>query len=108
MMLSGGSLNGHRYLSPGSIEAMTHNVLPEEVRIKIPQPDPTTNLGYGLGWGASLNGDYFHPGTAMTDVRIDPTRKVATILLFQLSTGDSFMLRDALFTASDKRYAPRQ
>lgn len=107
MMLNGGELDGRRYLSASSIEAMTHNVVPETARKTIPLSEPPTNLGYGLGWGVSLNGDYFHPGTSMTDIRIDPTRKVATILLFQLTTNDSFTLRDALLTASDKRYAPR-
>ncbi|HTQ35943.1 MAG TPA: serine hydrolase domain-containing protein [Steroidobacteraceae bacterium] len=105
MFLNGGALEGRRYVSAASVDTMTHNVVPEAARRGIPQSAPPANVGYGLGWGASLNGDYFHPGTAMTDIRIDPTRRIATVLLFQLSTDDSFMLRDALLKASDARYA---
>lgn len=108
MMLNGGTLDGHRYLSTASIETMTHNVVPEAARKTIPQSEPPANIGYGLGWGASLNGDYFHPGTGMSDIRIDPTRKVATIILLNLGTDDSFAFRTAIIEVSDRRFAPRR
>jgi CubicO group peptidase (beta-lactamase class C family) len=104
MLLNGGTLDGHRYLTQASIDEMTRNQLPEPIRLTVPLSAPPDNMGYGLGWGASLDGSYFHPGTGMTDVRVDPTHKVATILLMQSTAPASFTARTALLKASDARY----
>lgn len=105
MLLNGGVIEGRRYLSQASIDEMTRNQLAEDVRRTVPLSAPPDNMGYGLGWAVSLDGSYFHPGTGMTDIRIDPGRRVATILLMQSTAPKSFEARAALFDASDARYA---
>jgi CubicO group peptidase (beta-lactamase class C family) len=107
MLLSGGILDGRRYLSAASIAEMTRSQLRESVRQKIPGSEPPLQVSYGLAWGASLDGSYFHPGSFMTDVRVDPTHTVATILLFQLNGGKSYDMREALLKESDNRYTSR-
>lgn len=84
---------------------MTRNQLAEAVRQTVPGSAPPDNIGYGLGWGVSLDGSYIHPGVAMTDIRIDPTHRVATILLMQSTTPQTFIARAALLQAVDARYA---
>ena len=37
-----------------------------------------------------------------------PTRRIATIILLNLGTNDSFTFRAALLEESDKRYAPQK
>jgi CubicO group peptidase (beta-lactamase class C family) len=107
MLLSGGELAGHRYLTQASIDEMTRNQLTEEQQKTVPGGGPPANISYGLGWGAGLDGSYFHPGTAMTDIRVDPTHRVATILLMQSTAPASFTARTELLNASDARYAGR-
>lgn len=104
MLLGGGVLDGQRYLSAASIAEMTKSQLREEVRQKIPGAEPPLQVSYGLAWGASLDGSYFHPGSFMTDIRVDPSRTVATVLLFQLNGGKSYDMREALLKASDEQY----
>ncbi len=106
MLLDGGTLDGKRYLSQASIDAMTRNQLLEDVRRTVPLSAPPEHMGYGLGWGTMHDGSYFHPGTGMTDIRIDPTHRIATILLMQSSAPKSFGARAALLAASDAAYAP--
>ena len=108
MLLNGGVLDGQRYLSAASVDQMTHNQLSEEVRQTVPLSAPPYRMGYGLGWGVSLDGSYFHPGTGMTDLRIDPTHRIATILLMQNTAPASFSARAALIDASDGKYATPQ
>lgn len=105
MLLSGGTFGGKRYLTQASIDEMTRNQLSDEVQQTVPGAGPPDHISYGLGWGVSLDGSYFHPGTGMTDIRIDPTHQIATILLMQSSAPASFVARAALLTASDARYA---
>jgi hypothetical protein len=87
---------------------MTRNQLPEEIRKTVPLAEPPTLLGYGLAWGASLDGSFFHPGSFMTDLRVDPSHSVATILLFQLNSGSAFGMREALIQAADRKYGKQQ
>jgi hypothetical protein len=53
----------------------------------------------------SLDGSYFHPGTGMTDIRVEPSHKIAMILLMQSTAPRSFPARADLLEASDARYA---
>jgi CubicO group peptidase (beta-lactamase class C family) len=105
MLLNGGALDGRHYLSQASIDEMTRSQLPEEIRTTVPGSAPPDNISYGLGWGVDLAGAYFHPGVAMTDIIVDPTHRVATILLMQSTSGGTFPARAALIAASDARYA---
>jgi CubicO group peptidase (beta-lactamase class C family) len=108
LLLNHGTLHGRRYLTASSIDEMTRNQLAEQVRVTVPLSAPPDRMGYGLGWGVSLDGSYFHPGTAMTDIRVDPGHRIATILLMQSTAPASFVARSALIEASDAKYAPRQ
>ena len=38
-------------------------------------------MGYGLGWGVTAQGAYFHTGVSMTVIRVDPHREFGTVLL---------------------------
>lgn len=107
LLLNGGALDGRRYLKPESVDEMTRNQLAEDVRQTVPLAAEPERMGYGLGWAVSLDGSYFHPGTGMTDLRVDPSHKVATILLMQSTAPASFAARAALLEASDKRYADK-
>lgn len=106
MLLNGGALDGRRYLTATAVDEMTRNQLAEAVQQTVPGSGPPDYISYGLGWGVSLDGSYFHPGVAMTDVRVDPTHRVATILLLQSTSPASFPARAAILKASDARYAP--
>jgi CubicO group peptidase (beta-lactamase class C family) len=108
LLLNGGTLGGRRYLAAESVTEMTRNQLSEEVRLTVPLSAPPDRMGYGLGWGVSLDGSYFHPGTGMTDLRTDPTRRITTILLMQTTAPASFVARAALLRASDEKYARPQ
>ena len=108
MLLGGGTLDGRRYLSQASIDEMTRSQLPEEVRLTVPGSGPPDYVSYGLGWGVSLTGSYFHPGVGMTDIIVDPTHRIATILLMQSTGPASFGARAALIAASEASYAPRR
>lgn len=108
MLLNGGTLDGKRYLTQASIDAMTRNQLTEEQQSTVPGAGPPDYISYGLGWGASLDGSYFHPGLAMTDIRVDPTHRVATIVLMQTTSPASFPARAEVIKASDARYARRE
>lgn len=107
MLLNGGTLDGRRYLSRSAIDEMTRNQLSPEVQESVPGGGPPDYISYGLGWGVTRDGSYFHPGTGMTDIRIDPAHKVATILLMQSTAPASFVARAELLKASDAKYAPR-
>lgn len=107
MLLLGGTLDGRRYLTRASIDEMTRNQLSDEVQRTVPGSGPPDYISYGLGWGVSLDGSYFHPGVAMTDIRVDPTHRVATILLMQSTSPAAFTARAELLRASDARYAAK-
>jgi CubicO group peptidase (beta-lactamase class C family) len=107
LLLNGGAFEGRRYLSTASVDEMTRNQLPEEVRLTVPLSASPDRMGYGLGWGVSLDGSYFHPGTGMTDLRTDPTHRITTILLMQSTAPASFVARAALLEASDSKYVRR-
>ncbi len=105
LLLNGGTLGRRRYLSAAAVDAMTRNQLAEDARQTVPLSAPPDRMGYGLGWGVSLDGAYFHPGTGMTDIRVDPTHKIATILLMQSTTPKAFVARYEIIKASEDKYA---
>ncbi|HEY3282057.1 MAG TPA: serine hydrolase domain-containing protein [Armatimonadota bacterium] len=70
MVLNGGTLDGHRYLSATAVEEMTRRQTP---------PDQTS---YGLGW--SVDGDTIgHGGAYATDMLIDRKRGLVLVFLVQ-------------------------
>jgi CubicO group peptidase (beta-lactamase class C family) len=94
LFLGKGVVDGHRYLSGEAVTEMTRSQLSPEALATIPQPPgggPDTPASYGLGWGVGASGAYFHPGSASTNIRIDPKRGYATIFLPQ-QAGDGTVL----------------
>lgn len=92
MMLGAGVLEGRRVLSRASIEAMTRNVLPREMRpIKLELP--MFQAGFGLGFGVVVDdpatpsllapGDYFWAGATDTFFFVSPRRRMAAVILSQ-------------------------
>lgn len=85
MMLRKGELGGRRYLSETAIAEMTRDQIPAALASGVPQPPgpASGHFSYGLGWGISPTGAYFHIGVTMTDIRVDPAHGIATIFLTQ-------------------------
>ena len=85
LFLGKGQVSGRRYLSEAAVAEMTRDQIPEAVKATMPQP-PFGNdrpVSYGLGWGLGARGSYFHPGMAMTNIRIDDTHSFACVFLPQ-------------------------
>ena len=70
MILRGGELNGHRYLSAQSVRQMT-------ARQTAPHLE-----GYGLGWSVK-DGCFGHGGAYSTQMNIDARRGILTVFLVQ-------------------------
>jgi len=97
VFLGKGSVSGRRYLSETAVAEMTRDQIPDAAKATIPQP-PFGNdrpVSYGLGWGLGAHGAYFHPGMAMTNIRIDDTHSFASIFLPQHG-GDEVSLEISL------------
>jgi CubicO group peptidase (beta-lactamase class C family) len=73
MLLNGGVLDGKRYISESSLRQMTATQTG-----KLP-------VAYGLGWFTDRKpgGPFGHAGAFKTDMRIDPERRLITILMVQ-------------------------
>ncbi|WP_165229116.1 serine hydrolase domain-containing protein [Aquisphaera insulae] len=94
MILSGGELDGRRYLSRESVAAMTTKQTPEPLKD-----------GYGLGW--STDGKTFgHGGAYATNMTIDSTRGLITIWLVQHAgfPGDGDKAQDAFRKAAEGEF----
>jgi CubicO group peptidase (beta-lactamase class C family) len=72
MMLNGGELGGHRYLSPASLAAMTTRQIAPELK---------TSYGFGLMLGNDHT--FGHGGAYSTNMTIDPQHGLVTIFLVQ-------------------------
>lgn len=73
MILNGGELNGHRYLSAKAIEEMTSRQTAAEIK-----------NSYGLGWAVNP-AEYGHSGAMATNMTIHPKQGLITIYLIQHS-----------------------
>jgi CubicO group peptidase (beta-lactamase class C family) len=84
---------------------MTRNSLSPETMKTVPQPPGTSEkLSYGLGWGVSDTGAYFHPGTGGVDINVDASRTIAVVLLPQCGTDWSFAVRAQVMAAAKARF----
>jgi len=92
MLLNNGELNGVRLLQPETVEAMTHNQLPEQAYpISIDGERP--GVGFGLGLAVFVEKSTFMPsapigefgwgGAASTHFWISPRDQLAVVLLTQ-------------------------
>ncbi|MDZ4289639.1 MAG: serine hydrolase domain-containing protein [Prosthecobacter sp.] len=71
MILNGGELDGHRYVSADAIKQMSTR-----------QTAPDLKNSYGLGWAVNPN-DYGHGGAMATNMTIDPAKGLITVFMVQ-------------------------
>ena len=71
MIMNGGELDGHRYVTEAAIREMTKK-----------QTAPALKDGYGLGWSTG-GGSYGHGGALSTNMTIDEKRGLITVFLVQ-------------------------
>jgi len=92
MLLNGGSLEGHQYLSPVTVDLMTHNQVAETAMVDF-WGVGSTGLGYGLGIGVELDtrrathagypGDFSWGGVFDTHWVASPRTGIVAVLLTQ-------------------------
>ncbi len=100
MLLNGGTLEGHRYLTPAAMAFLTTPQTPADMPTGFFQTDAGGNRGANYGWGIATSilktphdgvasmlspGTYGHGGAWGTQAWIDPVRGVAYILMIQRS-----------------------
>ena len=93
MLLSGGTLDGRRYLKPGTIALMTRDHIAPETRIARNQAYfPGATSGFGLGFAVRTSvppntswplGEYRWDGVAGTFFFIDPPDDMFAIFMVQ-------------------------
>jgi CubicO group peptidase (beta-lactamase class C family) len=113
MLLNGGAANGHRFLSPKSLQFMTMNHLPGgkelvELSRSLFSEAIYAGLGYGLGFAVVTDraktmtpgnvGEYFWGGVASTAFWIDPRDQLAVAFLTQLIPSNAWPIRQQLRT----------
>jgi len=94
MLLSGGTLDEHHYLSPKSIAAMTSNQIGPAAGI-VPGPFylPGPGFGFGLGFAVRTEpgvapqlgsvGEYFWSGAGGTTFWVDPSEDLFVVFMMQ-------------------------
>ncbi len=92
MLANGGSLEGHQYLSPVTVDLMTHNQVAETAMVDF-WGAGSTGLGYGLGVGVEIDtrhathagypGDFSWGGVFDTHWVASPRTGVVAVLLTQ-------------------------
>lgn len=119
MLMSKGQTGNEVLLSPKSIELMTMNHLPAELRLFKPKQhisnsvvyDSITRPGYGFGLGFSTLtdlarsnsigsvGEYFWGGAASTVFLNDPKEDLIMVFMTQLMPSSTYPLRDQMRVA---------
>jgi CubicO group peptidase (beta-lactamase class C family) len=92
MLANGGSLDGRQYLSPVTVDLMTHNQVAESAMVDF-WGAGSTGLGYGLGVGVELDtrhashagypGDFSWGGVFDTHWVVSPRTGIVAVLLTQ-------------------------
>ena len=113
MLLSGGTLNGARLLSPGTVRFMTLNHLPAnrtlaEMGDSLFSEARMDGSGFGLGFSVVIDpvralapasaGSFSWGGMASTYFWIDPAEELIGIFMTQLMPSGSYPLRPQLQT----------
>jgi CubicO group peptidase (beta-lactamase class C family) len=94
MLLSGGTLDAHHYLSPKSITAMTSNQIgPAAGVVRGPVYLPGPGFGFGLGFAVRTEpgvapqlgsvGEYFWSGAGGTTFWVDPKEDLFVVFMMQ-------------------------
>ena len=113
MLLSGGALDGVRYLSPKTIRLMASNHLPggktlTDLSSSLFSEIAYAGVGFGLGFSVTMDvaatmipgtaGDFAWGGAASTYFWIDPVEDLIVIFLTQLLPSDTYPIRRELRT----------
>ncbi|MEI8127899.1 MAG: serine hydrolase domain-containing protein [Actinomycetota bacterium] len=111
MLLNGGELNGHRFLSPATIDLMMSNHLPGDGDLESCARDSfsedwATGVGFGLGFSVitdrrraktlASTGTYAWGGMASTGFWVDPAEEITVGLYTQLLPSSTYALRREL------------
>jgi CubicO group peptidase (beta-lactamase class C family) len=125
MLANGGTLDGHQYLSPVTVDLMTHNQVPEDAQTNF-WGAGSTGLGFGLGVGVEIDtrhathagypGDFAWDGIFDTHWIASPRTGIVAVLLAQNDSvgADSMRLRtdnandflNLLFAAATRPASP--
>ncbi|MGD0192835.1 MAG: serine hydrolase domain-containing protein [Rhizomicrobium sp.] len=113
MLVHRGAGNGHRLLSPKTIELMRMNHLPGDrqlvdMSISLFSEAAYAGLGFGLGFGVTTNvaqtmtpgslGEYYWGGAASTAFWVDPVEDIAVVFMTQLMPSTIYPIRRELRT----------
>ena len=113
MLVAGGSANGHRFLSPKTIELMTLNHLPGHRELvdmsrSLFSEAVYAGIGFGLGFGVTIDvaktmtpgseGECFWGGAASTAFWIDPMEELAVVFMTQFMPSTHYPIRRELRT----------
>ena len=116
MMLSGGSFEGKRYLSPATVRYMTADHIPVSSGI-VPDPLYVPGPGYGFGLGFAVRraageaafpaeaGDYFWGGAGGTYMWVDPKSDMFVVFMLQspkMRTHYRSVIRNMVYAAVNK------
>jgi CubicO group peptidase (beta-lactamase class C family) len=95
MILNGGTLDGHRYLSQAAVTQMTSKQTPARLSNE-----------YGFGW-STANGVYGHGGAYATNMTIDPKHGLIYVWMVQHDgfPGNGEKSRDAFMQAAKAAFA---
>ncbi|MGK8194240.1 serine hydrolase domain-containing protein [Burkholderia cepacia] len=108
MLLNRGSIDGHRILSPKTVELMTINHLPggrtlDRMSRSTFSEAVYPGLGFGLGFAVTQDlaatmqpgsvGDYFWGGGASTAFWIDPAEDLIVVFMTQLLPSTTYRIR---------------
>ena len=99
MLLNGGELDGARILAPETVQLMTTNSLPADIRFALDMIGPQTGATWGLGFAIRTNKDFsFIPGAVGsftwggywgTYFWIDPVEKLIAVQMIQVAPADN-------------------
>jgi CubicO group peptidase (beta-lactamase class C family) len=113
MLLNGGTLAGHRFISRKTLDLMTANHLPGGVDLpamsrSLFSEAAYEGVGFGLGFATTTaahktlipgsNRDYFWGGAASTFFWVDPEEDLAVIFMTQLMPSSTWPVRRQLRT----------
>jgi Beta-lactamase/PDZ domain len=106
MLLNGGELDGVRILAPETVQLMTTNSLPADIRFALEWIGPQTGASWGLGFAIRTNPDFsFLPGAVGSSTWgglwgtyfwIDPVEKLIVVQMIQVPPTDTGRFADGL------------
>jgi len=99
MLLNGGEFDGARILAPETVQLMTTNSLPADIRFAMDWIGPKTGASWGLGFAVRTNPDFSSvPGAVGsftwsglwgTYFWIDPVEKLIAVQMIQVAPADN-------------------